>query len=153
MGVAVAGYRPPRTRFLLNFDGDPDMDGLQVRVRSLSVDGFTGLGDIARLSEVNGRNFTPEDMQLVNNLFAQFADALSEWNLEDDDGNPIPPTLEQVRKQDVVWMLRVALVWIEAIVGVPAPLEPASSGGQQSLEASIPMEPLSESPPSSLVPS
>lgn len=121
------GYQ--RKIYKLVFD-DPEMNGLEVRARSVSI------GAMRKVQETN-------DEFLMMELFSK---ALVSWNLE-DDGVPVPATLEGLQDQDADLVLAIVGAWMGTIAGVPdaSPLDDASNSGKPSLEASIPMEPLSAS--------
>ena len=132
---------------LLFDENNGDMSGLEVRMQALSVG---QLLDMTRLTEQADRS--PEDTERV---FTDFAAALVGWNVEeevlDDAGvsvRPVPPTLEGVRSCDLDFIVEIQKKWMEAIAGVPAPLTEPSGSGPQFPEGSLPMEPLSPSPPS-----
>ena len=121
------GFRREPKTFLLVFD-DPDLAGLEVRARSLSI------GELE-----------DDDLQ----VYESFAAALVSWNLEDEDGNSLPATLETVRSYpDVGFMNALASAWIKAVTGVDDDLGKDSDSGRRYLEESLTMEPLSESLPS-----
>lgn len=141
MGNASKGYRPNRKVYKLRFE-DEDMDGLVVRVRSTSVG---SLLVVAGFITIDPDNLGPQDLAKLHELFAMLASALVEWNVEDDDGVPVPATLDGIKSQDADFVMVIVRAWFEAISGVPAPLGPPSSGGGPSLAPSIPMEPLSAS--------
>jgi hypothetical protein len=135
------GYNPKRKIYKLVFE-DEEMAGLEVRVRSFSIGTMLEVGE---LSDLMGRKITPEDMPRVQKLFSVLAQALVSWNVEDDDGAPVPATLEGLTAQEDTFVFAVLSAWIDAVSGVSAPLPQTSSDGQSSLEASIPMVPLSAS--------
>lgn len=134
------GYKREGTVFRLKFS-EPDMDGLQVDAKSLP------LGKMLRVIELSG-SVDATDTDAVRELFGAFADALAGWNLEDENDNPVPATLEGLYEQDFDFVLKVVLAWVEAIAGVSAPLGNGSGSGAQSLADSMPMEALSPSPTS-----
>ena len=118
------GFKHQPKVFKLTFD-DPDLAGLEVKVRSLSI------------AEVED-----EDRK----VFEQFADALISWNLEDENGAILPPTLESVQNYpDYEFMSLLATTWVSAVTGVKEELGKDSDSGQQVPEGSIPMETLSPS--------
>ncbi|MFI9235764.1 hypothetical protein [Streptomyces sp. NPDC053079] len=128
------GFVKKPKRIVLRFEGDAELDGLEVILRGLNVAEYLdvmGLGDVEASS--------------VPDMVKRFARSLISWNLEDEDGAPVPITEETVFAQDQDFVLRLAAAWIEAISGVSAPLEQSSPDGGLSPVASIPMEPLSES--------
>ncbi|MGW5616282.1 hypothetical protein [Streptomyces sp. NPDC003877] len=133
------GYRPKRKLITLDFEGTKH-DGLEVTMRGLTVGEELELDDL-RGKEGNGRR-----------IFEMMAGLLHEWNVEDDQGQPVPATFEGVRTQDSTFIQEI----LDALQGsqseVSDPLPQSSPSGEPSPVASIPMEPLSESPESSTVP-
>lgn len=141
----MGGYVRQRKVYRLRFE-DEDMAGLVVQARSAPVGQFLGL---TKLAELERGKVRPEDMEKVDGLFRGFAACLVDWNLESEDGTPVPATLEGLYTQDIDFILQIIFAWIEAIAGVSGPLAAASSDGERSLEASLLMEPRSPSRPSS----
>lgn len=130
------GYRPKRKIFALNFAGT-EWDGLEASVRGLTV---------GEELELNDTEFTPDTVvrALVQRLVS--------WNVEDDQGQPVPTTFEGVCTQDGGMVLAILNALRQANSGVSDPLPSGSPSGEPSPEASIPMAPLSASPTNSAVP-
>lgn len=128
------GYKPKKKIYDLKFD-DPDMEGLEVKLRGLN----TGQMLMADNARAEGGD------ELIRELLELYATQLVEWNIEGDDGQPLPLTLDSVLSLDLDFNMQVIDAWKAAIVGVPAPLDSASPDGVPSLEASIPMDVPSES--------
>jgi hypothetical protein len=133
------GYVRQRKVYRLRF-ADEDMAGLVVQARSAPVGQFLGL---AKLAELKGGDFRAEDAERIDELFRGFASCLVDWNLEGEDGTPVPATLEGIYTQETDFILQIIFAWIEAIAGVSVPLGPRSSDGGKSLEGSMPMATLS----------
>lgn len=138
------GYKRKKI-FLLRF-ADGDLEGLEVRVRSISIERFLELAPLLDMTMSGG--LTPEDITGIRETLAAFADVLVSWNLEEEDGTPVPCTVEGLMDQDLRFVLGLMTAWAEEIAGVAAPLERPSPSGEPSPEASLPMEPLSPSPAS-----
>lgn len=132
------GYTRPVTVYRLEFEA---RDGLEVRVASVSIDRLMGLQKQA--AELKQERTTSFDE--ARELFETFAESLRSWNLEEDDGTPVPATLAGVLSLELGFASELLLVWFEAIAGVPAPLDKRSTGGSPSEVPSIPMEALSPS--------
>lgn len=132
------GYRPKRKTYALDFEGT-DYDGLEVRLRGLTT------GEL--LDAMEKKDAANEDANSgeFRELLELVAEKIVDWNVEDDDGRPVEPTLAALIDQDPDFNLAIINAWTTAISGVPAPLDDASPGGDPSVEASIPMEPLPES--------
>ncbi|MFI0768629.1 hypothetical protein ACH4TQ_27640 [Streptomyces sp. NPDC021218] len=128
------GYRPKRKTYTLSFE-DPDFNGLEVKVHGLNTGQMLDL-DTAR--EEGSEEAIRDMLQLL-------ADQLIEWNVEDDEGRPVPTTFDGIRTLDLDFNWAIINAWQAAVAEVPAPLEQPSTAGEPSVEASIPMETLSES--------
>lgn len=83
----------------------------------------------------------------------KFAEGLLEWNVEEEDGTPTPPTRDEFFNLDPDLGFALATEWLEILGGkVDAPLDEPSTSGEPSLVASIPTETLSLPPESTAVP-
>lgn len=130
------GFRN-RRKYLLEWPEDHELHGLQVRCRAPK------LGDVIMFQKLRG---LPEDQRPdLDEFFRPFADTLISWNLETEQGAPVPPTLAGMLAEDVNLMQDIVDAWMEATSGVSAPKEPRSNDGASLVEASLPMEPLSQS--------
>lgn len=132
------GYRREPKLYRLRFE-DPSMEGFECLCRSVSIERFMALTGLA------GGTDLARQAEGAMEMFGIFAEALVSWNLEDEDGEKVPATLEGVRAQDLDFMLPIIVAWQEAIAAVAPPLPSSSNGGATSLERSIPMAPLSPS--------
>jgi len=92
---------------------------------------------------VAGGNSVAENIKATRELLSRFAAALVSWNVEDEEGEPVPPTLDSIFAEDLGFVLAVIKAWMDAIAGVSGPLAPSLPAGEPSPEASIPMESLS----------
>lgn len=129
------GYKPKRKIYNLDFEGT-EHEGLAVSVRGLDTGQYMDLWDAKTEAETGG-----ETGRVLHLLAGQ----LISWNVEDELGQPVPPTLDGIKSQDLDFNLSIVNAWTTAMAGVPAPLEQPSTDGGPSLEASLPMEPLSPS--------
>jgi hypothetical protein len=133
------GFKARRV-FVLEF---ADMDGLEVKARSTTIDNFMDISNLTELSP--GALFTDEDRDKLDKLREAFAECLVDWNLEEDDGSPIPATLEGLRSLDYDLVVSITRAWMDAVASVSPGKDSRSNGGSPSVEASIPMAALSES--------
>jgi len=132
------GFIRQRRVYRLNFADDTELAGLEVRARSVPLGEFMSIVGLADTAEPGS-----EEMQ---RLFSGFVAQLVSWNLEAEDGQPVPADLEGLYSQDFEFAMQLVLAWIEAIASVPGPLGAASPSGETSPAPSLPMEPLSPSP-------
>lgn len=136
----MARYREQRQIYKLIF---PDMDGLEIRVKSIPI------GKLKKLMNADLENITErEAVGSADEMFTEFSKALVEWNLDDEDGNPVPPTLEGIEGRDIDFMMKIISIWLETVSGVPkgSPLAPSSNAGLPYPAVSMTTETLSPSP-------
>lgn len=134
---AGGGYRRVRRTFRLTYD---DYPGLWLRARSINSATFI------ELSELHPQADKPEAMRRVYEIFGN---ALIDWNLEDEDGTPLEPSLKTLLGEEMDLVRDLLQGWMTAMTGVSGPLGNGSNGGEQPTPMeSIPMEPLSPNPTS-----
>ncbi|MER5559709.1 hypothetical protein ABT071_13995 [Streptomyces sp. NPDC002506] len=128
------GFQFKTPRINIAFEPGHEYHGLEVTLRKLTLQEFL---DINGIGEV-------QDMHAGHQL-KTMGEKLLSWNLEDEDGNPVPATSESVLRQDKDLMIAICEAWLGGLRGVSAPLEQPSPDTETSLEASIPMDVPSES--------
>ena len=135
------GFKRERRIYNLIFD-DPEFNGLEVKVRSIPIRELRHLMSLD--TEASDRI---ERAKAIDTLMQSFAGALVSWNMEDDNGRPLPTSLEYIESEDVDFIMMIVGQWLQVIarVGDDTPLPGTSSTGSQFLEGSIQMEPLSKS--------
>jgi hypothetical protein len=141
------GYRPQPKRFRVAFEEDHELHGLELVTRSVPI------GTILTVLRAAGSGAKttpePEDVAAVQGLFEEFGGALIEWNLEHPEtGEPVPATPEGVAGLDFDLVSRIAMEWVQAVLGASAPLGAGSNGGRPAAAfpvSSIPMAPRSSS--------
>jgi hypothetical protein len=133
----MAGYKRSK-RFILEFE-DEEFDGLEVTVGQPSIQ------DILTIRRVQGllgeKDADQEDA--FEKLCKILGKYIKEWNLEDDDDQPIKPSSNALLDQDVDFVLAIVVAWTRASVGVADPLDEGSPSGETSLEASLATESVS----------
>ncbi len=102
------GYRFPSAVFPLEFKAG-QLAGLEVECRTGSVAQYQA---IARLSDA--RDVAPDT--LLIRLCEAFAGSLLRWNLEAEDGAPVPPTYAGLVGQDVELVMTVIDTWLDAVL-------------------------------------
>lgn len=134
------GYTRTRATITVTWPEGDDLHGLEVVTRSLSLGTYLsliGMGEVDRSG--------------LKDMIAEFANSLVSWNLTDPDGEPVPATQAAALAEDHALMLAICSRWMDTLHGrdkEAGPLDQPSPGGEPSLEASIPMETVSPSPPS-----
>jgi hypothetical protein len=129
------GYVRKRATYRLAF-ADGEFEGLEVVARSASVEAYQRLADLAT-RELSSPP-SADDLAEIDHLYRAFAGVLVSWNLEEEDGTPVPATYDGLRSQDLPFAVAIVLAWMNAVAGVSRPLEMPSTDG--ALEASLPME-------------
>lgn len=133
------GYKASK-KYQLKFDESTGHEGMEVTMRSIST------AQLLRIQKL-GTGFTAAklDPEAFEELVGILVASLVDWNLEDDDDQPVPTTVEGALSQDPDVILTIISAWTTAVGGVSAPLGGSSTSGSESLEASLQMEPLSPS--------
>lgn len=122
----------------LIFD-DEEYAGLEIRMKPMPLGEFLGLYDQVHEIEDDDKSGSFES------VIRGTADKLVGWNLENEDGTPVPATFEGLLEQDLVFVRDIISGYKSALFGVDSPLSQDSNSGSQLEEVSIPMEILSES--------
>ncbi len=135
----MAGYRRPNYR--LTFEGS-DMEGLEVVMRPMPLGHMLDLSELDNITSGGVTHVTPELRKQLTGMIDLFGEYLREWNLEDEAGEPVPASIEGFRVLDFPAQCAIILAYVRAANGVASPLADASTSGDQSVEASIPMETL-----------
>lgn len=134
------GYRRKIKTYRLQFEGE--YEGLEVHMSGLTTGEFL---DIVYLGKTKGDEDSDETTALLKSL----AKHLISWNLEDDEGVPVPSDFEGIKTNDLAFNLKIIDAWTGAVGDVPAPLPQTSPSGVQFPEVPVPMEVLSSSPQNS----
>ena len=109
------GFRLPERNARITFEGT-DYDGAEIQVRlSVTFGQFIALRESAQ----------GEDQEAMARLFGE--NVLMDWNLEDADGKPIPADGDGMLAIPLELTNLIVQHWVEAVSGVPAPLEPQSN--------------------------
>jgi hypothetical protein len=127
------GYR--RKVYVLRYDASTPFEGLEVRLRGLTVDGLMCL---AGLSELAGSSGEAADLEKMAPIWDALAAGLLSWNLEDDEGSPV--AVADFRGEDFGMLLSIATEWMQAAAGVSGPKGRRSNAGSPFPEESLPME-------------
>lgn len=131
----MGSRRNPKQYKLIFADGD--YEGLEVVMRSVTI---------REMRQLRGSSSDEsEGDDTFDQLLGVVASHMVEWNREDEDGQPLPPTLESLEDEEPSLIHTIINQWTEAVAGVPAPLEQPSNSGETALVESIPMEALSPS--------
>lgn len=145
------GYRKQAKTYNLSWADDHELHGLEVSLKGLTVAKILSLGSSASAVTTDAKGALTGGTAEAEDMFATFASALVRWNLEDEDGTPVPATFDGVKAQDFDFILDLIITWMEAVAGTgrdkggDSPLNGGSGSGRAALEESLPMETLSPS--------
>lgn len=113
------GYRKTPTIYTLaDIKGE---DGLIVRMKAIRV------GRLRKLMGVLGEG----DDGKLDEMFELLLEGLVSWNLEDEDGVPVPTTMEGLEQCEMPFVLAILEVWLENMTGPDADLGKGSPAGAQ----------------------
>lgn len=135
-------FKVVRTIYTLAFE-DPDYAGMEVKTKSLSVGEMIKASALMALSD----DSLPAEQKLAHmgEAFDLFSKALLSWNLEEEDGTPVPCTRDGMDTLEMPMISGLITAWVKAAAGASDPLNNDSTSGQPSLVESIPTEALSPS--------
>jgi len=140
----MSGFRRERKIYKLRF-ADPELGGLIVRMRPAPVRAILNATKLAGFASDPG-SIDTEGLDALASMFRDFADALVDWNLLDNGGEPVPATFDGVCGEDAEFIFRLFAVWTEKSSGVSQNLDQTSNGGGSLDLALIPVELSSTSP-------
>jgi len=129
------GFRIPKRLNTALFQFEGDWDDAEVRV-NLSIP-FGLVLDMQALSDKADTGRLRELIKVFNKI------ALLEWNLEEDDGTPIPTQPDGLERVPMEFARAIMTQTMQALGQVPDPLAKSSSNGRILI-------PESETPPGSL---
>lgn len=132
------GFKKPVTLYKLLFEGT-EYDGLEITTKSLSVGEMQEITKTSAGISEKGISTTLGMVEASAEVLQRFADSIIEWNLEEDDGTPIRPSLNNVMNQEAAFVHTIVTAWMQATVGVSADLGKDSGSGGTFPEATIPM--------------
>lgn len=141
----MGGFQYGRTYGLTFADGD--LDGLKVEVRSIP------LGRLFEILDASDSDTVGSALERLKRITDAFMSVVVCWNLEvpegqPDAGRPVEHTVDDLlATQPRELVNEMTGAWLRTAAGsVPTPLPQPSGDGEQSLEASIPMEVSSPAP-------
>lgn len=127
------GYRRKLKIFDMAFEEFPD---LEIKARSVPVG---KLLEILKLAD--SIKAGQAGQETVNELFGWFADRIVSWTYLDEDGSPLPPTLETLLSDDFDFVIKLVMGWVNALTSalVPTTPDPGGTSSRDPVEESIPM--------------
>lgn len=124
-----SGFTRKKT-YVLEFEEGSEFFGLEVKVRPVTI------GEMLEITDM-----VAWDNNDLRPLFARFADALVSWNIETEEGDPVPADFDGVCTQDADMIMELISAWQDAVTGkVKGPKEARLTDGSLLEVASIPMD-------------
>lgn len=124
------GYRKIPT--IHTIDDIPGEDGLIVRMQGIS---FGKVRRVTALLDAEGDGALEEIGKLV-------VSKMVSWNLEDEHGTPIEPSVEALDELDFSLVLKLVNAWLDRMTGVNEELGKGSSSGERFPGQPVTMEAL-----------
>lgn len=131
------GSRRTPTLYKLTFDDTTDAPGFEITLRGLTIKERRELNTLVREGDT--------EMDVVARTCELLARQGVSWNREDEDGTPLPLTVESLMDEEPSLIVDISSKWQQAIFGVSAPLESDSPSGETTEVDSILTEIPSES--------
>lgn len=126
------GFQPKRKIYSLDFTGT-ELEGFEVKIRAISSDQYYTVADISAAAENNAG--------FIKALLPEMIAVIKSWNLEDEEGNPVPVSAEGLMHEfELKQVGDIISAWLDVYAGVSAPLDQPSDDGGLSLVESLPME-------------
>lgn len=94
-------------------------DGLIVRMKAIRI------GRLRNLMKA----VTKEDDESLDEMFSLLLEGLVSWNLEDENGQPVPTTMEGIEQQELPFILKILTTWLDNMTGVDQELGKGSPSG------------------------
>lgn len=136
------GFTPKRQLYRLTF-ADPDMEGLEVIVHKGSMGSYTSIASLVEF--MDSTKVTSAMLGRIDEAYGAFVESVVSWNLEFEDGTPVPVTLDGLKTQEFEFTAELMRAWATKVGGVSADLKGGSNSGPTSPMPNIPMTPM---PPS-----
>lgn len=127
------GYTRKQRTFVLEFD-DEEYEGLEIEMKSLPLGDFI---KVSKLMDEEGKS----DGQ-VEDMIKMFQKSIIRWNMQEEDGTPIPVTHEGLMTCDLSFILAAINGWVQGISSVSKSLGKDSNSGGTSPMPQLPMEAL-----------
>ncbi len=138
------GYVAQKTLYRLKF-ADPAYAGLEVTTSVGSMDTFVRVAKLAGIKRPRDHEPSADArslgaMDMLDDAYTAFSSVLVSWNLETEDGVPVPATKEGLYSQELLFIKAILKAWTDVVGSIDAPLSQTSSAGNHALEESLPME-------------
>ncbi len=131
--------RKKPTTIEMTFDGE--YEGLQMSFKMPSIGEYIEFIRVAgKLALVDDDADTETLASSTEEMIDQLLRFTYSWNMEDEDGNAVPLNKEELKKEDVSFLMLIGNALGSAFGGVDADLGKDSGSGETSLMNTIPMD-------------
>lgn len=163
----VMGFRPEPTVYKLTFEEETGLAGLTVRAKCCTMAEFNemlrgsqdpvldaradeGLDEAAAAAAnmERLRQYSNKAADANEEAIKMFLKYLVEWDLEGENGQIVPKTLEGIASCEKPVVTKIISAWHMAMMAVPVPLKQPSSNGSASEEDILELGSASTSPQS-----
>lgn len=127
------GFRRQRKVYVLDFS-DTEYEGLEVRVSGLTTGEYL---DFVGLSAPGDDSAAADE---TSEMLRMLSRHLVSWNLEDEEGEPVPMTFDGLKSNDMRMNMLIVEAWTGALADVPEPTAKKSAPGSDLPVESIPTE-------------
>ena len=125
------GYLPPENTARIEFEEGHEHHGMVLNL-SLDMPANMLFDMIAKADAYDAESMESEDKREMYRTFGDMA--LSSWNVEDKDGEPVPATGDGLLTQSMPFVAFILHKWVEA-TNVDAPLDEDSNDTSSTVTA------------------
>jgi hypothetical protein len=108
------GYRRKQREYQMEF-AQGALAGLIITTKVPRLEQIEVITELANTDVFNAPKPTPEMVGRIRKFCEAMAECITEWNLEDEDGTPIPCNRTSLLAQDIEFLLPLSMGWLDAI--------------------------------------
>lgn len=122
------GFKKVPTIHTLTFEGT-EYEGLEVRMKSTSVGKMRSMLTLLGGSDDEGDEGS--SLAFVDSVIDMLVEYMVSWNMEEEDGTPIPADAEGLSDQELPFLLMLSERYLDQLTGPGPELGKGSPAGQQ----------------------
>lgn len=126
------GYQRKQETLRLTFTGQ--LEGLHVVVRQASPE---VMRHVVATTKMTQDAALTEQADAILNLCEAFGQLLASWNLEDEQGQPVPAMPQHLARQDTAFVLALVYGWLDAMAVRAEQLSAAASVNEGELPMTV----------------
>lgn len=124
------GYKKVPTIYTL--DEIPGEEGLIVRIKSIKF------GEVRKLMRLTD----DQSDESLDQMFKMLTNSIVSWNLEDENDQPVPVSIESLEDQDMEFVMRIIECWMDRMTAPGLDLGKDSQSGAKFPGRPVTMEAL-----------